>query len=181
MFLDFNSKVYLLGDFNMNLYVNGNIFLRIGLNKNSYFNVIKNYYKICNISGMKQLVDNPTVVTRTCDPSKSRSLHHQFQTWFQVEVKDEIRVLLISFTYFSYFIIPFYGWGSTASRLKSNYEEIYFLPEVPGTHLIDLRRTESTLEPPSSFEHGTPVLGIQLLKVHSVHWGKQSPLNIDFS
>ena len=76
MFLDFNSKVYLLGDFNMNLYVNGNIFLRIGLNKNSYFNVIKNYNKICNISGMKQLVDNPTVVTRTCDPSKSRSLHH---------------------------------------------------------------------------------------------------------
>ena len=120
---------------------------------------------------MKQLVDNPTVVTRTRDPSKSRPQHHHS---FKLgsKLKSKVGVLLISFTYF---IIHFYGWGSIASRLKSNYEEIYFLPDVPGTHLIALRRTESTLKPPSSFEHGTPVLGIQLLKVHSVHWGTKPP------
>ena len=27
------------------------------------------------------------------------------------------------------FMLPFYGWGSTASRLQSHYEEtVYFLP-----------------------------------------------------
>ena len=38
-------------------------------------------------------------------------------------------------------------------------------PEIPGTHFINLRRmkAESTLEPPSGFEHGTPGLGIQCL------------------
>ena len=38
-------------------------------------------------------------------------------------------------------------------------------PEIPGTHFIDLgkMKAESTLEPPSDFEHGTPVLGIQCL------------------
>ena len=39
----------------------------------------------------------------------------------------------------------------------------YFLPEIPGTHLNDLdgSKAESTLEPPSGLEHGTPGLGIQ--------------------
>ena len=38
-------------------------------------------------------------------------------------------------------------------------------PESPGAHFIDLRKmkTESNLEPPSGFEHGSPGLGIQRL------------------
>ena len=43
------------------------------------------------------------------------------------------------------FMAPFYGWGSTTSRVQSHYEEVvYFLPlkfaEIPGTHLISLGR-----------------------------------------
>ena len=64
---------------------------------------------------------------------------------------------------------PFYGWGSTASRLQplrggSLLFTIQF-PEISGTHFIDLRRmkAESTLEPPSGFEHGTTGLVIQCL------------------
>ena len=54
---------------------------------------------------------------------------------------------------------PFYGWGSTASKVQSHYKEVvYFLP----------LKAESTLEPPSGFEHGTRIgnplgLGIQCL------------------
>ena len=44
---------------------------------------------------------------------------------------------------------PFYGWGSTASRLQSHYEEaVYFLPKFPeihGTHLINLRANQQFL------------------------------------
>ena len=38
-------------------------------------------------------------------------------------------------------------------------------PEISGTHFIDLGRmkAESTLEPPSGFEHGTTGLVIQCL------------------
>ena len=39
---------------------------------------------------------------------------------------------------------PFYGWGSTASRLEPLREgSLLFtakFPEIPGTHFIDLRR-----------------------------------------
>ena len=35
-------------------------------------------------------------------------------------------------------MVPLYGWGSTASRLQSRYEAVYFFtiksPENPGTH-----------------------------------------------
>ena len=43
-------------------------------------------------------------------------------------------------------------------------------PEIPGTHFIDLGRmkAESTLEPPSGFEHGTPGLGIQCLNHYAI-------------
>ena len=65
---------------------------------------------------------------------------------------------------------PFYGWGSTTSRLQSHYEEsVYFLPFRSQKFLILIWSTsegwkaESTLEPPSGFEHGTPGLGIQRL------------------
>ena len=39
------------------------------------------------------------------------------------------------------FMAPFYGWGSTASRLRGG--SLLFttkFPEVPGTHFIDLGR-----------------------------------------
>ena len=58
---------------------------------------------------------------------------------------------------------PFYGWGSTATRL------VYFLPFSSQKFLVLILSTtegwkaELTLEPPSGFEHGTPGLGIQRL------------------
>ena len=64
---------------------------------------------------------------------------------------------------------PFYGWGSTASRLEPlRGGSLLFTTksrEIPGAHFIDLGRikAESTLESPSGFEHGTTRLGIQLL------------------
>ena len=40
------------------------------------------------------------------------------------------------------FVAPFYGWGSTASRLEPlRGHSLLFttkLPEIPGTHFIDL-------------------------------------------
>ena len=42
------------------------------------------------------------------------------------------------------FMAPFYGWGSTASRLEPlRGGSLLFttkFPEIPGTHFIDLRR-----------------------------------------
>ena len=43
------------------------------------------------------------------------------------------------------FITPFHGWGSTASRLEPlRGDSLLFTtksPEIPGTHFIDLGRT----------------------------------------
>ena len=65
---------------------------------------------------------------------------------------------------------PFYGWGSTGWWLQSHYEEVvYFLPLNSQIFLVltwltsEGWKSESTLEPPSGFEHGTPELGIQYL------------------
>ena len=65
---------------------------------------------------------------------------------------------------------PSYGWGSTASKLEPlRGGSLLFttkFPEISGTHFTDLgrmKKAESTLEPPSGFEHGTPGLGIQRL------------------
>ena len=65
---------------------------------------------------------------------------------------------------------PFYGWGSTASRLVPLREgSLLFttkFPDIPGTHFNDLgrmKKAESTLEPPSGFEHRTSGLEIQRL------------------
>ena len=62
----------------------------------------------------------------------------------------------------------FYGWGSTISRLQSHYEKAaHFLPLISQKFLVliwstsERWRAESSLEPPSSFEPGTPGLGIQ--------------------
>ena len=53
---------------------------------------------------------------------------------------------------------------------KSHFEEaVYFLPLSSQKSLVltlstsEGQKAESTLEPPSSFEHGTPGLGIQRL------------------
>ena len=41
-------------------------------------------------------------------------------------------------------MVPFYGWGSTASRLEPlSGGSLLFatkFPKIPGTHFIDLRR-----------------------------------------
>ena len=57
---------------------------------------------------------------------------------------------LLAFTFFKKkkkkknFMAPFYGWGSTASRLEPlRGGSLLFttkFPEVPGTHFIDLGR-----------------------------------------
>ena len=66
---------------------------------------------------------------------------------------------------------PFYGWGSTASRLEPHFEEaVYFLSLsfqkflVPISSSSEGWKSESTLESPSGFEQRTPGLGIQHLK-----------------
>ena len=52
--------------------------------------------------------------------------------------------LAILLTFKKNFMAPFYGWGSTASRLEPlRGGSLLFttkFPEVPGTHFIDLRR-----------------------------------------
>ena len=71
----------------------------------------------------------------------------------------------------------FYGWGSTASRLQSHYEEaVYFLPLSSQKFPVLIWSTSkgwkagSTLEPQSGFEHGTPGLGIQRLVQLDLRW-----------
>ena len=59
------------------------------------------------------------------------------------------------------FMVPFCGWGSTASRLEPLREAVYFLPLSSQKFLVLILSTsegwkaESTLEPPSGFKHGT--------------------------
>ena len=64
----------------------------------------------------------------------------------------------------------FYGWCSAPSMLQSQGEEaVYFLPLSSQKFLVLIWSTsgglkaESTLQPLSSFEHGTPGLGLQRL------------------
>ena len=68
--------------------------------------------------------------------------------------------------FFSGFMNPFYGWGSTILTLQSHYEEaVYFLPLRFQNFLVlidpEAWKTESVLEPPSGFKHDTAGLGIQ--------------------
>ena len=67
-------------------------------------------------------------------------------------------------------MVSSYGWGSTVSRLQSHYEEtVYSLPLSPQEFLVLISsisarwEVETTLEPLSNFEPGTPELGIQRL------------------
>ena len=57
-------------------------------------------------------------------------------------------------------MVPFNGWGSTASRLQSHYDEaVCFLPLSSQKFLVliwstsEIWKAESTLELPSGFEH----------------------------
>ena len=62
---------------------------------------------------------------------------------------------------------PFYGWGSTALGYSDFEEAVYFLPFSSQKFLVLILSTsegwkaESTLEPPSGFEHRAPGLRIQ--------------------
>ena len=63
---------------------------------------------------------------------------------------------------------PFYGWGSTASRLEPlRGDSLLFttkFPEIPDTHFIDLERMKGWVDLEATewfFENGTPGLRIQ--------------------
>ena len=62
---------------------------------------------------------------------------------------------------------PFYGWGSTASRLEPlRGGSLLFTTKFPKFLVLILPTSEGwkaelTLKPPGGFEHGTPGLGIQ--------------------
>ena len=66
----------------------------------------------------------------------------------------------------------FYVWCSTVSRIRIHYKETvtFRSPGVPGIRFINLERikAESTLEPLTGFESGTPWLEIQLLNHYTI-------------
>ena len=63
----------------------------------------------------------------------------------------------------------FYGWGSTASRIEPLHGGSLLFTTSPQKFLVltlstsEEWKAESNLEPPRSFEHETPGLGIQRL------------------
>ena len=67
-------------------------------------------------------------------------------------------------------MIPFYGWGSTASRLEPFRGDSLLFATFSQEFLVPILSTsegwkaESTSEAPSGFEHKIPRLGIQRLK-----------------
>ena len=69
------------------------------------------------------------------------------------------------------FMASFYGWGSTASRLKPlRGGSLLFTTKLSSYKFLVLVlstsegcKTELTLDPPSGFEHRNPGLGIQRL------------------
>ena len=64
-------------------------------------------------------------------------------------------------------MVPFYGWGLTASRLEPlRGGSLFFTANSPKFMVLissasEGWKDESTLKPPSGFEHGTSELGIQ--------------------
>ena len=71
---------------------------------------------------------------------------------------------------FKIFMVPFYGRGSTVSRLQTHDKEtVDFLTFscqeflVLNWSTLEGWKAESTLEPPSGFDPGTPGSGIQCL------------------
>ena len=67
-------------------------------------------------------------------------------------------------------MIPFYGWGSTPSRLEPFRGDSLLLPLSSQEFLVPILsnsegwKAESTSESPSGFEHRIPRLGIQRFK-----------------
>ena len=59
---------------------------------------------------------------------------------------------------------PFYGWGSTSSRLirVGSLHFITKFPDIPGNHFINLRRMKGGVDIGATpgFEHGTSGLRI---------------------
>ena len=62
-----NNEIYMLGDFNINLYLNNSYIFQKNnlLQSRSIPSEIKNYYKLCTMFGLKQLIEVPTPVTCT--------------------------------------------------------------------------------------------------------------------
>ena len=76
-----------------------------------------------------------------------------------------IKSFFLFFFFFFNFMALFYGWGSTASRLESHFEEAVYLLSLSYQKFLVLIsstsagwKAESTLEPLIGFEHGTPGL-----------------------
>ena len=99
---------------------------------------------------------------------------------YYVENKKKSKLLSFNCFYTEYknsyhiwkkiFYGPFFMDGVQLPQRYSHFEEaIYFLPFSSQKFLVLILSTsegwkaESTLEPPSGFEHGTPGLGIQCL------------------
>ena len=75
-----------------------------------------------------------------CNVTKSNTLPWVFFTFFKLY----IQMAPNNFN----FMVPFYVWGSTASRLQEPMQGGSLLftikfPEIPGTHLSDLGRMKS--------------------------------------
>ena len=78
------------------------------------------------------------------------------------------KYILCVFVFFFLFLImaPCYGWFNCLKAREPLWGgSLLFtttFPEIPGTHLMNLRRMKDSvdLEPPNGFEHGTPGLGI---------------------
>ena len=69
------------------------------------------------------------------------------------------------------FMSPFYGWASTASRpqpLQGGSLLLYHCSQKFLVSTSEGGKTESTLETPSGFEHGTPGLRIQCLNHQAI-------------
>ena len=84
--------------------------------------------------------------------------HFKSESFFGFHLKEK--------HFFSGFMSPFYGWGSTTLTLQSHYEEaVDFLPQSFQNFLVlidpEAWKTESVLEPSSGFKHDTAGLGIQ--------------------
>ena len=71
-------------------------------------------------------------------------------------------------------MVPFYGWGSTASKLEPLWGGSLFISLSFQKFVVVIllsseeRKAESTSEPPSGFEHRTLELIIQDLNPYAI-------------
>ena len=75
---------------------------------------------------------------------KDTQILHSSNSTNDTKALPEITLLYgLSKNFFKNFTAPFYGWGSTASKLEPlGGGSLLFttkFPEIPGTHFIDLR------------------------------------------